>query len=54
MVREDEDLLAITLNEPEDSPVLYVEEVEQVDSLENMRGYTYFPMEDPSLDCGLS
>ena len=54
VVREDEHLCSLTLNEPDDSPMLYVQEIERVDSLQSVRGFTFFPMEDPSLDRGLS
>ena len=54
LVRDDEDLPAVMLNEPDDSPMLYVEKIERVDTLADARGFTYFPMEDPSPDRGLS
>jgi len=54
LIREDEHLRALMLNGPDDSPMLYAERIEQADSLEDARGYTYFPMEDPSSDRGLS
>lgn len=46
-VRRDPKLSAAVANQPDDSPVLHVDEVEKVDELKPPLGYAFYSEEDP-------
>ncbi|MBA3241715.1 MAG: hypothetical protein H0T60_10865 [Acidobacteria bacterium] len=44
-LRQDGELGALVLNQPDDTPLMYVEEIEEVGSLRDASGFSFYPYE---------
>jgi hypothetical protein len=46
LIKNDTELVRMVLNERDDSPMLYAEQIEEVSALQDVAGYTFYTDED--------